>query len=426
MKQGESAMQLQPGQNTPLNLATASLQLDYPQKSGFQGEPDIGVFMLSEQGKVSRDEDFIFFNNPRSPEGSVQLTSAADHATLQLDLQNIPATIHKIAVTLVIDGRDNLSGLLHLTMALEGVAKFVPETEGRQEKALILAEFYRHQGNWKLRAVGQGFHGGLEPLAIHYGVDVEKPVENAAASPAAPKISLEKKLASKAPRLVSLAKQATVSLSKHKLDTVNARVAFVLDASGSMKGQFSKGNVQAVLDRIAVLAAQFDDDGTMDVWGFAERHKKYPDVTLDNLDGYIQAIQGTSKRSAWENLPGLGGTNNEPPVMEEIIDYFADSTLPVYVVFITDGGITKTRQIKEAIRRSANTPVFWKFVGLGGTHYGILKNLDEFTDRTLDNTHFFAMDDFGTLGDDKLYDLLLEEFRDWHDNALSLNLFNHL
>ena len=142
-------MQLQPGQNTPLNLATASLQLDYPQKSGFQGEPDIGVFMLSEQGKVSRDEDFIFFNNPRSPEGSVQLTSAADHATLQLDLQNIPATIHKIAVTLVIDGRDNLSGLLHLTMALEGVAKFVPETEGRQEKALILAEFtaIRETGN---------------------------------------------------------------------------------------------------------------------------------------------------------------------------------------------------------------------------------------------------------------------------------------
>lgn len=48
-----------------------------------------------------------------------------------------------------------------------------------------------------------------------------------------------------------------------------------------------------------------------------------------------------------------------------------------------------------------------------------------FAEHTLDNTHFFAMDDFGTLGDDKLYDLLLEEFREWHDNALSLNLLNH-
>uniref|UniRef100_UPI00190F728C VWA domain-containing protein n=1 Tax=Klebsiella pneumoniae TaxID=573 RepID=UPI00190F728C len=100
--------------------------------------------------------------------------------------------------------------------------------------------------------------------------------------------------------LISLAKKASISLAKHKLDTVEARVAFVLDASGSMTGQFKKGHVQAVLDRIAVLSVQFDDDGTMDVWGFAERHKKYPDVTLDNLDGYIAAIQNTGKRSAWE------------------------------------------------------------------------------------------------------------------------------
>ncbi len=126
----------------------------------------------------------------------------------------------------------------------------------------------------------------------------------------------------------------------------------------------------------------------MDVWGFAERHKKYPDVTLDNLDGYIAAIQNTGKRSAWEILPGLGGTNNEPPVMNEVIDYFKESTLPVFVVCITDGGICKTREIKEAIRRSANYPVFWKFVGLGGSNYGILERLDTFSDRRVDNSNF--------------------------------------
>ncbi|MDT1862351.1 VWA domain-containing protein, partial [Acinetobacter baumannii] len=79
------------------------------------------------------------------------------------------------------------------------------------------------------------------------------------------RISLEKKLEGKAPALISLAKKASISLAKHKLDTVEARVAFVLDASGSMTGQFKKGHVQAVLDRIAVLSVQFDDDGTMDV-----------------------------------------------------------------------------------------------------------------------------------------------------------------
>lgn len=226
-------------------------------------------------------------------------------------------------------------------------------------------------------------------------------------------VSLEKRIQEKAPRLISLAKTVTVSLAKHNLQSVKAKVAFVLDASGSMTGEFKKGNVQAVLDRIAVLAVQFDDDGDMDMWGFAEKHRKYKDVTLDNLDGYVADIQNSARRGRWENLPGLGGINNEPPVLEEIIDTFKHSDLPVYVVFITDGGISKTRAIKEAIRRSANYPIFWKFLGLGGSGYGILEQLDTFTDRRIDNTHFFAIDDFATMSDERLYDLLLEEFKDW-------------
>lgn len=416
-------IQLKAGQNILLNITTAILNLNYPIKPGFVGEPDICVFLLDEQGKVSRDEDFIFFNNMQSPDGSVRLNIIAQCTTLHVELCKLPGRIHKIVVALVIDGRGALSGFSHLSIALEGIATFRAETENRSEKAVILVEYYRYQGNWKLRAVDQGFNGGLKSLAINYGVDVAPPDESIIVPETAPEISLEKKLEAKAPRLVSLAKQAAVSLSKNKLMSISAKVAFVLDASGSMKDQFNKGYVQAVLDRIAVLAVQFDDDGTMDVWGFAERHKKYPDVSLNNLDGYIQAIQGTCKRSAWENLPELGGTNNEPLVMEEIVDYFHDSALPVYVVFITDGGITKTRQIKDAIRRSANSTIFWKFVGLGGTSYGILKNLDDFTDRKLDNTHFFAMDDFGSYRDDRLYDLLLEEFRDWHERAKSLRYF---
>ena len=53
-----------------------------------------------------------------------------------------------------------------------------------------------------------------------------------------------------------------------------------------------------------------------------------------------------------------------------------------------DGGISKTREIKEAIRRSANYPVFWKFVGLGGSNYGILERMDTFSDRCVDNSNF--------------------------------------
>ena len=452
-------MDLQAGQNIPLSSPTLTLRLEYAAGAAFRSEPDTCVFLLNAAGKVRGDDDFIFFNQPATASRSVVLDSAGQGAIVTLQLTLIPADISKIAITLVIDGADSLAGLSRLSLTAEGIARFSPETLDRREKALIMAEVYRHNGGWKLRALGQGFNGGLEPLALNYGVDVAQPAAPAPATPpaaalapaasaapatapvvtpasaaastpataSAPRmapaaapiatVSLEKKLQDKAPRLVSLAKNATVSLTKHRLQQVKARVAFVLDASGSMNGQFKKGNVQAVLDRIAVLAVQFDDDGAMDLWGFGQKHAKYPDVTLDNLDGYIAAIQGQGRKSFLEILPGLGGTNNEPPVMEEVIDTFRHSDLPVYVVFITDGGISKTRAIKEAIRRSANYPIFWKFVGLGGSNYGILEELDRFTDRRIDNTHFFAIDNLASLQDEKLYDLLLEEFKTWLDEA---------
>jgi len=242
-------------------------------------------------------------------------------------------------------------------------------------------------------------------------VDVAEPVPAAA-----PAVCLEKKL-EKMPQLVSLAKPIRVSLEKHRLSAVKAQVAFVLDASGSMTAQFKRGNVQKVLERVAALAVQFDDDGSMPVWAFGEKFRQYEDVSLDNLEGYIDRIRNDGKRTMWEILPGLGGTNNEPPVLEAINQTYRDATLPVFVVFITDGGINKTRLIKEKLRESATLPVFYKFLGLGGNNYGVLERLDTFTDRLIDNTHFFPVDDVGHISDEQLYDWLLVEFRDWLDAA---------
>lgn len=413
-------MELTAGQNIPLTDHTLRLTLSYQRMPAFCSELDPSAFMLDAHQRVRGDSDFIFFNQPATPNRSVVLETSPEQARFTVDLHQVDAGVSKIALTLVIDGPDTFSHLTSLTLEVGGHARFAPPLQQRSEKALILAEIYRYQGGWKLRALGQGFNGGLEPLATHFGVEVDQ----AAAPPAATRgvVDLEKRLAQHAPRLVSLAKKATVSLTKHRLQDMQAKVAFVLDASGSMTQQFRKGNVQAILDRIAVLAAQFDDDGSMELWGFGERHQKYPDVTLDNLDGYIHMIQGIGKRRMGEILPGLGGVNNEPPVMEEIIDTFKGSDCPAYIVFITDGGINKTRAIKEAIRRSAHTPIFWKFVGLGGQNYGILEQLDDFTDRRIDNSDFFAIDDFARMDDGQLYDLLLTEFAQWSTEARRLGI----
>jgi Uncharacterized proteins involved in stress response, homologs of TerZ and putative cAMP-binding protein CABP1, COG2310 len=218
-------MNLQSGQNIPLQQSAIRLNLQYPAKSGFKGEPDTCLFLLNAQGKVSGDSDFIFYNNLSSPEGAVKLVTGSQQSSIDIALDRVPANVSKIAITVVIDGEDTISGLSLLSIQVPGIADFQAETQGRSEKAIILGEVYRHNGAWKLRALGQGFNGGLEPLAISYGVDVAQP----APQPAKPaRISLEKKLETRSPRLVSLAKKASVSLTKNKLDTLEAAVAFVL------------------------------------------------------------------------------------------------------------------------------------------------------------------------------------------------------
>ena len=405
------------GQNIVLYRKQITINVQYSLQSNFSGDIDSSAFLLSKAEKIQRDEDFVFYNQPSTPEGSVKLSQGQTAVQYQFDLCLVPDSVDKIALTIVIDGQSTISGFGHLNVTLDNEINYAVPLGERSERSLILGHVYRHQGAWKFKALGIGFNGGLKPLAQLFGVEV---ADDAPASEPATKntVSLEKKIQEKAPHLVSLVKSVKVNLEKHRLSDVKAKVAFVLDGSGSMTTQFKKGNVQAVLERIAVLAAQFDDDGSMDVWGFAAKHQKYEDVTLDNLQGYIKRIQDAGGTGWFRDLlPSLGGTNNEPPVMQEIVDTFKSSKEPVYVVFITDGGISQTGKIKQVIKESANYPIFWKFVGLGGCNYGILEELDDFKDRLIDNTDFFPIDDFQKVSDGDLYDRLLVEFSDWLKQA---------
>lgn len=407
------------GQNIVLDRKQFNISIDFTKSSNFNGDIDSSAFLLSKAEKIQRDEDFVFYNQPVTPDGSVKLTPGTNSVIYAFDLDKVPLTVDKIALTIVIDGQSTIASLSGLNLTLDGIANYPVPLSERAERSLILGHIYRYQSAWKFKALGIGFNGGLKPLAQLFGVDVadEAPVAQPAVVNTKSTVSLEKKIQEKAPHLLSLVKSVKVNLEKHRLNDVKAKVAFVLDGSGSMTAQFKKGNVQAVLERIAVLAAQFDDDGSMDVWGFAAKHQKYEDVTLDNLQGYIKRIQGSDTGWLRDLLPGLGGTNNEPPVMQEVVDTFKSSKEPVFVVFITDGGISQTGKIKQVIKESANYPIFWKFVGLGGSNYGLLEQLDDFKDRLVDNTDFFPIDDFQKIPDTELYDRLLVEFPDWLKKA---------
>jgi hypothetical protein len=134
----------------------------------------------------------------------------------------------------VIDGNDTISALSQLRLTATGSAEFNVDLNGRTEKAVIMGEIYRHKGSWKLRAQGQGLtadwsHSSAMVLMSHSQLIPRN----------RPGSVWRRSWKGKHPRL-SAWQKSQYSLAKHKLDTVEARVAFVLDASGSMTGQFKR------------------------------------------------------------------------------------------------------------------------------------------------------------------------------------------
>ena len=150
---------------------------------------DASVFMLTADGKVKSDSGFIFFNNLVSECKSVEHTGDnltgegdGDDEAVKVSLDKVPADITKIVVAVTIheaEARKQNFGqvsnafvrLVNATSS-EEVARYDLSEDYSIETALIFGELYLHNGQWKFKAVGQGFEGGLAPLARQYGVHV--------------------------------------------------------------------------------------------------------------------------------------------------------------------------------------------------------------------------------------------------------------
>lgn len=150
------------GQNVP--LADSRVQVDL-----LRSGADLSVLLVVAGGRVERDEDFVFYNNPRSADGTVTLTG--NGATI--DLTRLPQ--HYEGVLLVISGGDGqvaeATGVLRQPGG-DASFRFSP-ADSAGVSALIWGELYRRHGGWRLRAVGQGWADGLAGLARDYGVNVD-------------------------------------------------------------------------------------------------------------------------------------------------------------------------------------------------------------------------------------------------------------
>lgn len=190
------ALSLQKGGNISLSKQDANLKrivvgLGWDPRStdGQQFDLDASAFLLNASEKVRGDHDFVFYNQLKSIEGSVEHTGDnrtgegdGDDEQLKINLDAVPAEVTKIAVTVTIDQAEQRSqnfgqvGGAFIRIVNEDnneeMTRYDLGEDFSTETAVIFGEVYRHNGEWKFRAVGQGYAGGLGPLARNYGVNV--------------------------------------------------------------------------------------------------------------------------------------------------------------------------------------------------------------------------------------------------------------
>ena len=207
-------------------------------------------------------------------------------------------------------------------------------------------------------------------------------------------------------------KTASVILEKKKLTDVVARVGLILDISGSMRKLYKNGTVQKVVERILAVASQFDDDGSLDVWVYDNEFSRLKSVTERDFVNYVEEYILNN------DLIHKFGRNDEPPVMEDVINKYTieqPAKEPTFIVFINDGGCKRT--IKKPIVDSSNKPIFWQFVGIGDSNFEVLEKLDTMEGRYIDNANFFHIKDIDKISDEELYNNLLNEFPSWLNEA---------
>ena len=373
---------------------------------------DFCCFGVDAANKLSDERYMVFYNQTRSPEGAITFQQNGTQAEFSCQLSRLPQGINKLVFTVSIDGpglmRDIASHTLSIRQNNQNVVNLALRgADFQQERAIISMEIYKKDGLWRFAALASGFNGGLGDLLRSYGGEELNP-EGTPPEPAqtAAKISLEKKLEKEAPKLLSLAKPIRIELEKRNLLHCLAKVALVLDISGSMSERYRNGTVQEIVNKILPLAVQFDNDGNLDFWYYGTTPKRMPAVTLQN---YQEAVPENWKQLMKE----VGGCNNEVLVIQDLLGEYKASRIPAYVVFITDGGVSRAKEIQKLLTDASRYPIFWQFVGVGGAKYGILERLDSMEGRFVDNANFFALDDFRTVSNSELYSRLLNEFPQW-------------
>ncbi|QFG25711.1 TerD family protein [Actinomadura sp. WMMB 499] len=172
-----------------LTAVAVGLGWDVRATTGADFDLDASALMLGASGKVLSDHHFVFFNNLTSPDGSVEHTGdnltgegEGDDEVVNVDLGGVPAEVERIVFPVSIYDADNRhqnfgqvrNAFIRIVNRADDaeLARFDLTEDASTETAMVFGELYRHNGEWKFRAVGQGYASGLAGIAMDFGVNV--------------------------------------------------------------------------------------------------------------------------------------------------------------------------------------------------------------------------------------------------------------
>ncbi|MFE2418019.1 TerD family protein [Streptomyces hokutonensis] len=296
-----------PGSNIPLPVSRVAVDVAAPVRL------DVSSLLLTGDGKVRSDDDFIFYNQPNGPGVTYRSGGGTSPDAITVDTAAVPPGIEKIVVTASPDAAgqtfQGIEPTATIRNAADGsvLATFTPPQLGA-ETALVVVEIYLRNGVWKARAVGQGYANGLAGIATDFGVSVEEP----APAPVAPPAPVTQTPVAPPVPAAPPAPPAAPPLGAGKINLDKGRVSLQKNQTVSLV----KGG-RALLSQVkmglgwepAYRGKDIDLDASVIAYGPQRNH-------IDSCYfGKLSILNGAIKHSG-DNLTGEGGGDDEVIVVD--------------------------------------------------------------------------------------------------------------
>ncbi|MEU6349438.1 TerD family protein [Streptomyces sp. NPDC047072] len=304
-----------PGSNIPLPVARVTVDVSAPVRL------DVSGLLLTADGKVRSDDDFIFYNQPTGPGVTYRSGGGTAPDAISVDTTALPPGIEKIVVTASPDAAGQTFQGIEPTATIRSaddntvLATFTPPQLGT-ETALVVVEIYLRNGAWKARAVGQGYANGLAGIATDFGVTVEEPAPAPAPAPVAPPVTQAPPpppvQAPAAPPVAPPAPPAPPAPGTGKINLDKGRVSLQKNQTVSLVkgGRPLLSQVKMGLGwEPAYRGKDIDLDASVIAYGPQRNH-------IDSCYfGKLSIVGGAIKHSG-DNLTGEGGGDDEVIVVD--------------------------------------------------------------------------------------------------------------